>query len=80
MAAIVSRKQPTNNISRLTSTRNIHLLSVIVRIAADRSCAAWLTVRSHAKTEAAATMKSTEAVVSMVSKVDFASVLKVIVR
>ena len=32
IAAIVSRKQPTNSISRLTRIRNTHLLSVIDRM------------------------------------------------
>ena len=46
----------------------------------DRSWAAWLTVSSQAKIEAAVTMNRTEAVVSMVSKVALASVFKVIER
>ena len=46
----------------------------------DRIWAAWLTVRSQAKIEAAVTMNRTEAVVSMVSKVALASVFQVIER
>ena len=80
IAAMVSRKQPTTSTSMLTRIRNTHLLSVSPRMASDISCAAWLTVSSQAKTEAAVTMKSTEAVVSMVSKLALASDLKVIER
>ena len=49
-------------------------------MASDRSCAAWLTVSSQAKIEAAVTMNSTEAVVSIVSKVALASARSVIER
>ena len=80
MAAMVSRKQPMTSTRMLTRIRNTHLLSVKPRMASDMSCAAWLTVRSQAKTEAAVTMKRTEAVVSMVSKPALASDLKVIER
>src|SRR3954451_5412294 len=80
IAAMVSMKQPTNRIRMLARKRNTHLLVVSPRIASERIWAAFETVSSQAKIEAAVTMKSTEAVVSMVSKVALASVLKVIER
>ena len=80
MAAMVSMKQPTNRTRRLASKRNTHLLWVKPRMASDRSCAAWLAVRSQAKMEAAVTMKRTDAVVSMVSNVALASERSVIER
>ena len=80
IAAMVSRKQPTTSISMLTRIRNTHLFSVSEVMKVENTCAAWLTVSSHAKIEAAVTMKSTDAVVSIVSKLALASVAKVIVR
>ena len=53
---------------------------VIPNIVSLRICAACDTVSSHAKIEAAVTMNSTEAVVSMVSNVAFATVCSVIER
>ncbi len=80
IAAMVSMKQPTNRIRMLASSRNTHLFWVIPSIASVRVCAACDTVSSQAKIEAAVTMNSTEAVVSMVSKVAFATVCSVIER
>ncbi|MNL85915.1 hypothetical protein D3C87_2144090 [compost metagenome] len=60
--------------------RNTHLLSVRPVIAVESSWAVWLTVSNQAKTEAAATMNRTEAVVSTVSIVALARLLNVIVR
>src|SRR5690606_6360726 len=80
MAAMVSMKQPTTRISRFASSRNTHLLCVTARMASVSVCAAWVVVSSHANTEAAVTMNSTDAVVSMVSKVALASVRSVIER
>ena len=80
IAAMVSMKQPTNRIRMLASSRNTHLLWVIPSIASVRIWAACDTVSSQAKIEAAVTMNSTEAVVSMVSKVAFATVCSVIER
>ena len=53
---------------------------VIPRIASVRICAACDTVSSQAKIEAAVTMNSTDAVVSMVSNVALATVCIVIER
>ena len=46
----------------------------------EKTAAAWLTVKSQAKIDAAVTMNSTEAVVSIVSKLALVSVLTVMVR
>ncbi len=75
IAAIVSRKQPTTSIRMLTRIRNTHLFSVSAKMKLENTCAAWLTVSSQAKIDAAVTMNSTEAVVSIVSKLALASVL-----
>ena len=64
----------------LASSRNTHLFWVMPSIASVSVCAACDTVSSHAKIEAAVTMNSTEAVVSMVSKVALATVCSVIER
>ena len=56
------------------------MLSVIEKMKFENIAAAWLTVSSQAKIEAAVTMKSTEAVVSIVSKVALASDFMVIER
>ncbi|KAG1264790.1 hypothetical protein G6F66_014178 [Rhizopus arrhizus] len=80
MAAMVSMKQPTIRISTLAISRNTHLFCVTLRMASVSVCAACVVVSNHAKTDAAVTMNSTEAVVSMVSNVALAKVLNVIER
>ena len=64
----------------LTSSKKTRGLLVIERIQSARTWAAWVVVSSQAKMEAAVTMKSTEAVVSIVSKVACARVLRFMVR
>ena len=80
IAAMVSMKQPTNRIRMFASSRNTHLFWVMPRIAVGQDLRRLATVSSQAKIEAAVTMNSTEAVVSMVSKVALASVCSVIER
>ncbi|MNE95245.1 hypothetical protein D3C80_1933040 [compost metagenome] len=80
MAAIVSRKAPMIKSRMLTRIRKVHQLSVSANMKSENSWAAWLTVRSQAKIEAAVTMNRTEAVVSIVSKEALASARKVMVR
>ena len=80
IAAMVSRNAPTISSRMFTTIRKVHQLSVSANIASENTCAAWLTVSSHAKIDAAVTMNRTEAVVSMVSKDALARVRKVIVR
>ena len=64
----------------LTMIRKVHQLSVSENMNSENSAAAWLTVRSHAKIDAAVTMNNTAAVVSIVSKLALARLRKVIVR
>src|SRR3954467_14060112 len=80
IAAVVSMKQPTNRIRTLASARNTHLLWVMLSIQSDSIWAACDTVSNQAKIDAAVTMNSTDAVVSMVSNVAFATVCSVIER
>src|SRR3546814_18563203 len=66
MAAMVSMKQPTTRISTLASSRNTHLLWVTARIASVSVWAACVVVSSQANPDAAVTMNSTDADVSIV--------------
>src|SRR5512143_3107822 len=67
MAAVGSRKQPTNSISRLASSRNIHGSVVKASTQAAIISVVRVTVSIQPKIEAAATISSTIEVVSIVS-------------
>src|SRR4029453_13455821 len=67
IAAVGSRKQPTNSSSRLTSSRKIHGECVKPSTHAVTMSVTRVAVNSQPKIDAAATMNSTVAVVSMVS-------------
>ena len=67
IAAVGSRKQPTNSSSRLTSSRNTHGECVKPSTHAVTMSVTRVAVSSQPKIDAAATMNSTVAVVSMVS-------------
>src|SRR5437764_7677710 len=80
IAAVGSRKQPTNSNSRLTSSRNTHAELVNPSTHVVTMSVTRVAVSSQPKIDAAATMKSTVAVVSMVSIDTFTSILNDRVR
>src|SRR5262249_35046950 len=67
IAAVGSRKHPTNSSNRLTSSRNTHGVCVYDSTQAVTASVTRVAVSSHPKIDAAATMKSMVAVVSIVS-------------
>src|SRR5688572_6315895 len=67
MAAVGSRKQPMKSSSRLTRSRNTHGVSVKAGTHSVTMSVTRVAVSSQPKIDAAATMNSTTAVVSMVS-------------
>src|SRR5213078_3484043 len=79
MAAVGSRKQPTNSINTLASSRNTHGLCVNDSTHAATKSVTRVAVRSHPKIDAAATMNMTTAVVSIVSIDTLTSIFHVIV-
>ena len=80
IAAVGSRKQPTNSISALASSRNFHGASANVRIHAAIISVVRVAVSIQPKIDAAATMKSTVDVVSTVSIDAFTSIRQLSVR
>ena len=68
MAAMVSRKHPATSRIRLIRMSTSHGSVVIPSTASAKCSVTRVVVRIQAKIEAAATMNSTTAVVSMVSK------------
>src|SRR6185295_18810212 len=75
-----SRKQPTNSISRLASSRNCHGSVAKVSTHCAISSVVRVAVSIQPKIEAAATMKSTVDEVSTVSMHDLTSVFRLSVR
>ncbi len=67
IAAMVSRKQPTTSSSRLISSRMMYWLSVSDSSASVASSVSRVVVSTQPNSEAAPTISSTPAVVSMVS-------------
>ena len=67
IAAVGSRKQPTNSISRLASSRNTHGAVREAEHPGRHDSVTRVAVSIQPKIDAAATMNSTVAVVSMVS-------------
>ena len=65
--AIGSRKQPTTSNSTLISKRMMYLLLVRFSSASAPASVSRVVVSTHPNSEAAATIRSTPAVVSMVS-------------
>ena len=80
MAAVGSRKQPTNSISRLASSKNCQGSSVTLNTHVLMAAVTPVEVSSQPKMLAAATMNKTVAVVSTVSKQIFKNNLKFRVR
>src|SRR5437660_2393223 len=77
MAAVGSSKQPTNSMSRLTSSRNTQGVWVKASTHAATASVTRVAVRSQPKIDAAATMNITVAVVSIVSIETFTSIFQV---
>src|SRR5437867_8563401 len=80
IAATGSRKQPTTSINTFASSRNTQGVWVKASTQAATASVTRVTVSSHPKIEAAATISSTVAVVSIVSMEIFTSILISIVR
>ena len=80
MAAVGSRKQPTNSISKLASSKNTQASWVKPSTQAAMSVVTPVAVSIQPKIEAAATMNSTVAVVSTVSRQTLTNILKLMVR
>src|SRR5450759_3613977 len=80
MAAVGSRKQPTNSISRLASSRNTYGLWVKPNTHSLMAAVTPVAVSIQPKILAAATMNSTVLVVSTVSRQTLTNDLKVRVR
>src|SRR5207248_242221 len=80
IAAVGSKKQPTNSISTLASNRNTQALCVNDKTHAATASVTRVAVNSQPKIDAAATMNSTTDVVSIVSIATFASIFHDSVR
>ena len=80
IAAVGSRKQPTNSISRLASSRNTQASLVKASTQAAMSAVTPVAVSIQPKIDAAATMNSTVAVVSMVSRQTLTNIFHFSVR
>ena len=80
MAAVGSRKQPTNSISRLASSRNTHGSLVNASTHCAIAAVTPVAVSIQPKIDAAATMNITVAVVSTVSRLTLTNIFQVIVR
>ena len=80
IAAVGSRKQPTKSSSRFTSSRNTHGVWVNDSTHAVTMSVTRVAVSSQPKIDAAATMNSTTAVVSIVSIETLISILNDSVR
>src|SRR5438270_9366581 len=76
IAAVGSRKQPTNSSSRLTSSKNTHGELVNPSTQVVTMSVTRVAVSSQPKIDAAATMNNTVAVVSIVSIDTLTSILK----
>src|SRR5882672_2493826 len=80
IAATGSRKQPITSISTFASSRNTQGVWVKASTQAATASVTRVTVRSQPKIEAAATIRSTVAVVSIVSIEIFTSIFRERVR
>ncbi len=80
MAAVGSRKQPTNSISRLASSRKTQASLVNDSTQAEMAAVTPVAVSIQPKMLAAATMNSTVAVVSTVSRQTLMNIFQVSVR
>src|SRR5712675_3809538 len=80
IAATGSRKQPMKSISRFASSRNTQGVWVNDSTQAATASVTRVTVNSHPKIDAAATISSTVAVVSIVSIEIFTSIARERVR
>ncbi|MCY1371319.1 hypothetical protein D9M69_584560 [compost metagenome] len=80
MAAVVSRKQPTNSISRFASSRNTQASLVKLSTQPAMSAVTPVAVSIQPKIEAAATMKSTVEVDSTVSRQTLTNIFHCSVR
>ena len=80
MAAVGSKKQPTNSINKLASNKNIQGSCVKPSTHAPMAAVTPVAVSIHPKMLAAATMNNTVAVVSTVSKQTLTNIFKFKVR
>ena len=76
MAAVGSKKQPTNNISKLAKSKNFQGSCVKPKTQSLMAAVTPVAVSIQPKILAAATMNMTVAVVSTVSKQIFTNILK----